>query len=46
MPFVMGLFGMLGGLVAFGTIGLFIGPVAVALLLLLWREWAEPDAAE
>lgn len=45
VPFVMGLFGMLGGLVAFGTIGLFIGPVAVSLLLLLWREWTEPTPA-
>jgi predicted PurR-regulated permease PerM len=40
MPFLLGLFGILGGVLAFGTIGLFVGPVTVGLILTLWREWA------
>src|SRR3972149_6496132 len=40
IPFLLGFFGVLGGLAAFGSIGLFLGPAAVALLLALWREWA------
>ena len=39
IPFLLGFFGVLGGLLAFGPIGLFLGPVAIALLLTLWREW-------
>jgi len=35
--------GVLGGLAAFGTIGLFVGPITVTLLLVLWREWAEVE---
>ena len=31
---------LLGGLAAFGLIGLFVGPVIIAILLALWREWA------
>jgi predicted PurR-regulated permease PerM len=41
IPFFLGLLGLLGGLAAFGTIGLFVGPVAVALMLTLWREWTD-----
>jgi predicted PurR-regulated permease PerM len=39
IPFLLGFVGVLGGLLAFGPIGLFVGPVAIALLLTLWREW-------
>ena len=42
IPFLLGFFGVLGGLVAFGPIGLFVGPVAIALLLTLWRDWTAP----
>jgi len=43
LPFLLGFFGVLGGLLAFGPIGLFLGPIVVAMLLALWREWtAEP----
>lgn len=46
IPFILAIIGVLGGLLAFGMLGLFIGPVAVALALTLWREWtAEPAAA-
>ena len=33
------LFGVLGGLASFGLVGLFIGPVILAVLLAVWREW-------
>lgn len=39
IPFLIVLFGVLGGLAAFGLIGLFVGPVVLAVLLALWREW-------
>ena len=43
LPFLLGFFGVLGGVLAFGPIGLFVGPIVVAMLLALWREWtAEP----
>ena len=44
MPFLLGFFGVFGGLVAFGPIGLFVGPITIALLLTLWRDWTRPDA--
>ncbi|MFQ5520986.1 MAG: AI-2E family transporter [Candidatus Methylomirabilia bacterium] len=40
IPFLLVFFGVVGGLTAFGLIGVFIGPVLVTLLLHLWREWA------
>lgn len=39
IPFLVVLFGVLGGLTAFGMIGLFIGPVILAMLLAVWHEW-------
>ncbi|MEC7120751.1 MAG: AI-2E family transporter [Pseudomonadota bacterium] len=39
VPFLLIMFGVLGGLAAFGMIGLFIGPVILAVLLAVWREW-------
>jgi predicted PurR-regulated permease PerM len=45
IPFFLGLLGLLGGLAAFGTLGLFIGPVAVALMLTLWRDWTDVEPA-
>jgi predicted PurR-regulated permease PerM len=39
IPFIIVLFGVLGGLAAFGLVGLFIGPVILAVLLAVWREW-------
>ena len=40
IPFLLVMFGVLGGFAAFGLIGLFVGPVILAILLALWREWA------
>ncbi|MET0984736.1 MAG: AI-2E family transporter [Steroidobacteraceae bacterium] len=41
MPFLLVVFGVLGGVVAFGLVGLFIGPVVLAITLAIWREWRE-----
>jgi predicted PurR-regulated permease PerM len=42
IPFILALFGVLGGLAAFGLVGLFLGPVILAVALAVWREWLEP----
>ncbi|MGE8557238.1 MAG: AI-2E family transporter [Acinetobacter sp.] len=39
IPFLLIMFGVLGGLASFGMVGLFIGPVILAVLLAIWREW-------
>lgn len=41
IPFLLVMFGVLGGLAAFGLVGMFVGPVIVAVLLAVWREWLE-----
>lgn len=45
IPFLLVMFGVLGGLAAFGMVGLFLGPVILAVMLAVWREWLE-DARE
>lgn len=44
IPFLLVMFGVLGGIAAFGLVGLFLGPVIVAVLLAVWREWLEEQA--
>ncbi len=39
LPFLWVLFGILGGITAWGLLGLFVGPAIMAALILLWREW-------
>ena len=39
LPFLWVLFGILGGISAWGLLGLFVGPAIMAALILLWREW-------
>jgi predicted PurR-regulated permease PerM len=46
IPLVIVLFGVLGGLVAFGMVGLFLGPLILTILLAIWREWLEDDRPE
>jgi len=41
ISFLLVMFGVLGGLAAFGLVGLFIGPVILAVLMAVWREWIE-----
>ena len=40
IPFLLVLFGVLGGMLAFGLVGLFIGPIVLAVAWAVWREWA------
>ncbi len=39
IPFIIIFIGVLGGLTAFGFVGMFIGPVVLAIGLAVWREW-------
>ena len=41
IPFILAFFGVLGGLSAFGFIGLFLGPVILAVAFAVWQEWLE-----
>ncbi len=44
IPFLLVFFGVLGGLLAFGTLGIVLGPVVLSLLITLWRRWlTEPE---
>jgi predicted PurR-regulated permease PerM len=44
IPFLLVFLGVLGGLNAFGLIGLFLGPVLLAVSVAIWREWAHSRA--
>lgn len=44
LPFLWVLLGIVGGLATFGLLGLFLGPVVMAALISLWRDWTEPGA--
>lgn len=46
IPFLLVLFGVLGGLGAFGLVGLFIGPVILAVSIAIWREWLAEKRAQ
>ncbi|WP_342738982.1 AI-2E family transporter [Bradyrhizobium sp. B117] len=39
LPFLLAFVGIFGGLSAFGLMGLFVGPVIMAALMAMWREW-------
>jgi predicted PurR-regulated permease PerM len=39
LPFLLVLIGIIGGMQSFGLLGLFLGPVIMAALLTIWREW-------
>jgi Ca2+-transporting ATPase len=44
MPFLVILFGVLGGLSAFGVVGLFLGPVILSVLMAVWKAWLDQQA--
>jgi Ca2+-transporting ATPase len=46
VPFLIVLFGVLGGLTAFGAVGLFLGPVILAVLLSVWQAWLKLQQEE
>ncbi|MBN9425866.1 MAG: AI-2E family transporter [Burkholderiales bacterium] len=39
LPFLPTFFGLIGGVKTMGVVGLFVGPVLMALLVAIWREW-------
>lgn len=39
LPFLPTFFGLVGGVKTMGLVGLFVGPVLMALLVAIWREW-------
>ena len=39
LPFLLVLFGILGGVETLGLLGLFVGPGVMAALVLMWREY-------
>ncbi|MDR2016292.1 MAG: AI-2E family transporter [Burkholderiales bacterium] len=39
LPLLPTLFGLVGGVQTMGLVGLFVGPVVMALLVAVWREW-------
>ena len=39
LPFLPTFFGLIGGVKTMGILGLFVGPVLMALLVSIWREW-------
>lgn len=43
LPFLPTFFGLIGGVKTMGFLGLFLGPVLMALLVSIWREWVYED---
>jgi predicted PurR-regulated permease PerM len=39
LPFLFAFVGIFGGLASFGLVGLFLGPVIMAAVFTIWREW-------
>jgi predicted PurR-regulated permease PerM len=39
LPFLPTFFGLVGGVKTMGFVGLFVGPVLMALIVAIWREW-------
>jgi predicted PurR-regulated permease PerM len=39
LPFLPTFFGLIGGVKTMGFLGLFLGPVLMALIVSIWREW-------
>jgi len=44
LPFLLILFGVIGGILAFGIMGLFIGPVVLALSYKIIQTWVNEQA--
>ena len=42
LPFILVMLGVFGGVIAFGFIGVFLGPVLLALAFAMIKEWAAP----
>ncbi len=46
LPFLPTFFGLIGGVKTMGFLGLFVGPVLMALLVAIWREWMREVSVE
>lgn len=46
LPFILVLFGVMGGVLAFGFVGVFIGPTLLAVGFSLLQEWAARNARQ
>ena len=46
LPFLLALVGAFGGLAEMGLVGLFIGPVIMVALLLMWRDWTATRSSD
>jgi predicted PurR-regulated permease PerM len=46
LPVLLGLFGLIGGVLAFGLIGLFLGPTLLAVAYNLFLEWVAAELEE
>jgi predicted PurR-regulated permease PerM len=46
VPLAIVLIGVMGGLLVFGLIGLFLGPLVLSILLAIWREWLAENGPE
>jgi predicted PurR-regulated permease PerM len=44
IPIYLVFIAVLGGIISFGFIGIFVGPVVVAVALALWREWVASES--
>jgi predicted PurR-regulated permease PerM len=44
LPFILVLLGVLGGVVAFGFIGVFLGPTLLAIGFALLQDWSDVRA--
>ncbi len=40
VPFIIVMFGVIGGIAAFGLVGIFVGPIILSIGLAVWRNWA------
>jgi predicted PurR-regulated permease PerM len=45
LPFLPTFLGLIGGVQTMGLVGLFVGPVLMALLVAVWREWLRSGEA-
>ena len=45
VPFLLVMLGALGGLAAFGLVGVFIGPVLLGVAVAIWHEWTDDPVA-
>src|SRR5690606_24274237 len=46
LPMVLGFFGFIGGILAFGFVGLFLGPTLLAVGYTLFLEWRAAEVEE